>query len=186
MKTPPMGPSTPRLAPGARRRDSRTSSWETRELGGNGAPPWAGRRGRAPPAQGLDVTTEFVLDDTSTSGRVTVLVVTWRACDPLAVSLSLVSRPDHPALPQGHWVAPRDALRSGLEKPTGDGDVRIIPDPRSAEVTFDLTDGARHSTVVLDAEPLRAFLARTEEVVPAGQEHPEQELDAVLDELLRA
>ncbi|MBL7499961.1 SsgA family sporulation/cell division regulator [Frankia sp. CNm7] len=136
--------------------------------------------------QGLDVTTEFVLDDTSTSGRVTVLVVTWRACDPLAVSLALVSRPDHPALPQGNWVAPRDALRAGLETPTGDGDVRFTPTPGNAEVKVELTDGGRHSTVVLDAEPLRAFLERTEQVVPAGQEHPERELDAVLDELLRA
>ncbi|MDT3438371.1 MULTISPECIES: SsgA family sporulation/cell division regulator [unclassified Pseudofrankia] len=136
--------------------------------------------------QGLDVSTEFVVDDASTSGRVTVLVVTWRACDPLAVSITLVSRPDHPALPQGNWVAPRDALRAGLEKPTGDGDVRFTPDPRRAEVQLELTDGASRSTVILGAEPLRDFLERTERVVPAGQEHPERELDAVLDELLRA
>ncbi|OHV36429.1 MULTISPECIES: SsgA family sporulation/cell division regulator [Pseudofrankia] len=136
--------------------------------------------------QGLDVSTEFIIDDASTTGRVTVLVVTWRACDPLAVSLSLVSRPDHPALPQGNWVAPRDSLRAGLEKPTGDGDVRFTPDPRRSEVQLVLTDGASHSTVVLGAEPLRDFLERTERVVPAGQEHPERELDAVLDELLRA
>lgn len=137
--------------------------------------------------QGLDVTTEFVVDDdASTSGRVTVLVVTWRACDPLAVSIALVSRPDHPALPQGNWVAPRDALRAGLQEPTGDGAVRFTPSQRGSEVRLELTDGDRHSTVVLDAEPLRDFLARTERVVPAGQEHPEHELDAVLDELLRA
>jgi hypothetical protein len=135
--------------------------------------------------QGLDVSTEFVLDDASTSGRVTVLVVTWRACDPLAVSLSLVSRPDHPALPQGDWVAPRDALRAGLEAPTGDGDVRFTPHPQRSEVQLELTTGSRHSTVVLATEPLRAFLERTEKVVPAGQEHLEHELDAVLDDLLR-
>jgi hypothetical protein len=136
--------------------------------------------------QGLDVTTEFVLDDASTSGRITVLVVTWRACDPLAVSFALLSRPDHPALPQGNWVAPRDALRAGLDAPTGDGDVRFTPAPGNSEVTLHLTDGGRHSTVVLEAKSLRAFLERTERVVPAGQEHPEAELDAVLDELLRA
>jgi hypothetical protein len=134
--------------------------------------------------QGLDVINEFVLDDASSSGRVTVLVVTWRACDPLAVSFALVSRPDHPALPQGNWVAPRDSLRAGLEAPTGDGDVRFTPATGNAEVTLDLLDGERHSTVVLEADSLRAFLERTERVVPAGQEHPEQELDAVLAELL--
>jgi hypothetical protein len=135
--------------------------------------------------QGLDVSTEFVVDEASTSGRATVLVVTWRACDPLAVSLSVVSRPDHPALPQGNWVAPRDALRAGLEAPTGEGDVRFVPEPGD-EVRLDLTDGERHASYVVGAAPLRAFLERTENVVPAGQEHPEQELDAVLDELLRA
>jgi hypothetical protein len=134
--------------------------------------------------EGLDVTTEFVLEDGPTSGRVTVLVVTWQACDPLAVSLAVVSRPDHPALPQGNWVAPRDALRAGLRAPTGEGDVRFTPGPGD-EVRLELTDGDRRASYVVDAGPLRAFLERTEKLVPAGQEHPERELDAVLDELLR-
>jgi hypothetical protein len=112
-------------------------------------------------------------------------VVTWRACDPLAVSLTLVSRPDHPALPKGNWVAPRDALRAGLEAPTGEGDVRLTPEPGD-EVRLELTNGERHTSYLLGAKPLRAFLERTEKVVPAGQEHTERELDAVLDELLRA
>lgn len=136
--------------------------------------------------QGEDVTAEFVVDETPSAGRVTVLQLTWRACDPLAVSLALISRPDHPVLPQGNWVAPRDALRAALEAPTGDGDVRLIPDPRRATVQLELTDANRHATVSVAFAPLRAFLDRTEQVVPSGQEHPERELDAVLDELLRA
>jgi Streptomyces sporulation and cell division protein, SsgA len=132
-----------------------------------------------------DVTTEFVVDDGSTRGRVTVLQISWRACDPLAVTMALVSRPEHPALPQGVWVAPRDALRAGLETAVGDGDVRITPGAHE-EVRLELADGDRHSVVFLAAAPLRRFLDRTERVVPIGEEHPELELDAVLDDLLQA
>jgi hypothetical protein len=133
-----------------------------------------------------DVTTEFVVDDASTRGRVTVFQISWRSCDPLAVSLALVSRPEHPALPQGSWVAPRDALRAGLENATGEGDVRLRPDRQHRTVRLELVDGDQHFSVVLDAALLRAFLDRTERVVPAGDEHPERALNAVLDDLLRA
>ena len=132
-----------------------------------------------------DVTTEFVVDDASSRGRVTVFQLTWRSCDPLAVTMELVSRPEHPALPQGVWVAPRDSLRAGLDSPVGDGDVRITPEAmkgrRPAGVRLDLSDGDRQSVVLLEAAPLRSFLDRTESVVPAGEEHPEHKLDEVLD-----
>jgi hypothetical protein len=67
--------------------------------------------------------------------------------------------------------------------------VRITPESldgrRQAGVRLDLANGDRQSVVVLDAAPLRSFLDRTESVVPAGEEHPEYELDEVLSELLR-
>lgn len=140
-----------------------------------------------------DVSTEFVVDDGSSRGRVTVLQLTWRSCDPLAVTMELVSRPEHPALPQGTWVAPRDSLRTGLESPVGDGDVRITPQAvaggrgqgQAAGVRLNLSDGDRQSVVVLEAESLRSFLDRTESLVPAGEELPEHELDEIISELLR-
>ncbi|MCK9924735.1 SsgA family sporulation/cell division regulator [Frankia sp. AgPm24] len=134
---------------------------------------------------GKDVTAEFVVDDGANSGRVTVFQICWRACDPLAVSLTLISRPEHPALPQGHWVAPRDALRTGLERAVGDGDVRIGPDPEQRGIRLDLADGEKSKVVVLATAPLRRFLDRTERLVPTGQEHTEQELDTVLADLLQ-
>ncbi|MCM3887136.1 SsgA family sporulation/cell division regulator [Frankia sp. R82] len=134
---------------------------------------------------GKDVTTEFVVDDGAGSGRVTVFQICWRACDPLAVSLALVSRPEHPALPQGNWVAPRDALRTGLDRPVGDGDVRICPDPNEDKIRLDLADGEKNTVVLLATAPLRRFLDRTERLVPTGQEHTEQELDTVLADLLQ-
>lgn len=134
---------------------------------------------------GEDVTAEFVVDNASSRGRITVFQICWRSCDPLAVAMTLVSRPEHPALPQGSWVAPRDALRAGLETPVGDGDVRIGPAPDRGDVRLDLADGDRQSVVLVAAESLRSFLDRTEQVVPTGQEHAEQALDAVLANLLQ-
>nr|WP_235608606.1 SsgA family sporulation/cell division regulator [Frankia casuarinae] len=99
--------------------------------------------------------------------------------------MTLVSRPEHPALPQGSWVAPRDTLRAGLETAVGDGDVRIGPDADRRGVRLDLVHGDRQSVVVVAASSLRSFLDRTERLVPTGQEHTEQELDAVLADLLR-
>ncbi len=131
------------------------------------------------------MTTEFVLDDAPGRGRVTVLRVTWRCCDPFAVVIELISHPEHPALPHGMWVATRDALRTGIDTPVGDGDVRITPSAEGGHVRLDLSDG-RRQTAVVRAAPLRAFLDRTEQIVPPGEEHPEYELDAVLSDLLQA
>ncbi|WP_251078660.1 SsgA family sporulation/cell division regulator [Frankia sp. AiPa1] len=125
------------------------------------------------------------MDDGAGRGRVTVFQICWRACDPLAVSLALVSRPEHPALPQGNWVAPRDALRAGLERTVGDGDVRISPDPVQGGVRLELADGEKNTVVVLATGSLRRFLDRTERLVPTGQEHTERELDTVLADLLQ-
>jgi hypothetical protein len=133
-----------------------------------------------------DVTAEIVVDDAPDRGRVTVLEVTWRRRDPLAVVMELVSRPEHPALPRGVWVAPRDLLRAGLDARVGDGDVRIVPDADRGLVRLDLFDSDRRTEVLVRAGSLRTFLDRTERVVPVGEERPGEELDAVLTDLLRA
>jgi hypothetical protein len=132
-----------------------------------------------------DVITELVVDDAPSRGRLTVLQVSWRRVDPLAVTLELISRPDHPALPRGSWVVLRDALRAGLDVPTGGGAVQITPEPGHGRVRLDLTAGDLHSVVRLDATAARAFLDATEQVVPCGAERSAEELDAVLTDLLR-
>jgi Streptomyces sporulation and cell division protein, SsgA len=134
-----------------------------------------------------DVTTEILVDDgpSATRGRLTVLTLTWQRCDPLAVTMTLISRPDHPALPRGRWVLLRDFLRYGLDEPTGDGNVRITPDGAGGRVWMALNRGDRQSGVRVDAEALRIFLDRTEQIVPAGEERAEQELDKVIETLLR-
>lgn len=119
-------------------------------------------------------------------GRLTVLRLSWQAGDPLAVELTLMAQPDHPALPRGRWVVLRDVLRYGLEEATGDGEVRIRPDELRDRVWFELARPGRAACVSVPREVARAFLERTELQVPAGEERSRDAIDALLDRLLGA
>lgn len=128
-----------------------------------------------------------ISDDGHTGrGRLTVLRLSWQAGDPLAVVLTLMAQPDHPALARGRWVVLRDFLRYGLEETTGDGEVRIRPDELRDRVWFELARPGRAACVSVPREVARAFLERTELQVPAGQERSGEAIDALLDRLLGA
>lgn len=133
-----------------------------------------------------EVAAELVLDHEGLTGRgrVTVLKLTWRPDDPLAVSLTLTAQPDHPSLPQGAWVILRDFLRYGLEEPTGDGEVRIRPDERLDRVWFELARPGRAACVSVPRRPVVEFLDRTDVVVPTGEERSREAIEALLDRLL--
>jgi hypothetical protein len=135
---------------------------------------------------GEPVVADVVISDDAHAGRgrLTVLRLSWQAGDPLAVVLTLTAQPDHPALPRGRWVVLRDFLRYGLEEPTGDGEVRIRPDELRDRVWFELARPGRAACVSVPRETALDFLARTELVVPAGEERSEQAIDALLDRLL--
>lgn len=135
---------------------------------------------------GDDVAIEVVVDDRALGrGRVTMLRLGWRRVDPLAVTLLVTARPNHPALPRGRWVVLRDFLRYGLEEPTGDGDVRIFPEPSADRVHLQLARGHRPCTVALSCQTVRDFLDATERIVPGGEEHNDEAIDALIDRLLR-
>lgn len=142
--------------------------------------------------RGLDgpdeVTTDVVIDDGGHAGRGrrTVLRLSWRRRDPLAVVLRLTALPDHPSLPRGSWVVLRDFLRYGLEEPTGDGQVRIRPDDVRDRVWLELARPGRAASVSVPRAVVREFLDRTEEVVPAGAEASDDAVDALLARLLGA
>ena len=142
----------------------------------------AGRRG--------DDTVELdvVIDDDEHSGRgrLTVLHLSWRPADPLAVTVLLAAQPEHPALPRGSWVVLRDALRYGLQEPTGDGEVRIRPDELRDRVWLELERYGRPACVSVDRGLLAAFLERTEQQVPCGGERSAAALEALLRRLLRS
>jgi len=130
---------------------------------------------------------EIVVQDGGSTGRgrVTLMRLTWKRDDPLAVSIVLVAVPDHPALPQGSWVMLRDFLRYGLEEPTGDGDVRLTPAPDGSTMRMELARNGRTVRVSAPTAVVRDFLDQTEKVVPTGEEAGAAELDALIDELLR-
>ncbi len=121
----------------------------------------------------------------SARGPMSVLLLAWRADDPLAVALTLTSTPEHPALPRGEWAVLRDFLRYGTETPTGDGEVRIRPDTSRALVWLELARGApRPCCIAVDTAVMAAFLDETERHVPAGEERSEEAVDALIALLL--
>jgi Streptomyces sporulation and cell division protein, SsgA len=106
--------------------------------------------------------------------------------DPYAVMMSLDTGADQPI----QWTFARDLLTAALLAPAGMGDVQAWPaaeDAAGAEgkflnIVLASPDGrARFETV---AAGIEAFLARTYELVPAGQESGYLNLDAGLVELL--
>ena len=135
-----------------------------------------------------EVASELVLDDGRLTGwgRTTILRLAWKPDDPLAVTLTLTARPDHPSLPRGEWVILRDFLRYGLEEPTGDGEVRIRPDRQLQRVWFELAGAGRAANVSIPAELLTEFLDRTDAVVPAGEERSDEAINALLARLLES
>lgn len=116
------------------------------------------------------------------AGRRVILRFSWRRADPLAVVIDIETRPDHPALPRGSWVVLRDFLRYGLTQATGDGDVRIAPCDEGVEMT--LARSQRPCVVVVPNGTLDAFLHRTEDDVPIGEERSEALLDDLVGRLL--
>jgi hypothetical protein len=109
-----------------------------------------------------------------------VLGLSWTDSDPLAVVISLATEPDHPSLPHGEWVMLRDFLRYGCSEPTGDGSVRVRPEP-NGRILLALQDDSKTYEVRVPTATVTRFLDETERAVPTGSEAGE----LVLDELIR-
>ena len=135
-----------------------------------------------------EVTLDVVIEDAGSSGRgrLTVLRLSWRRDDPLAVGLRLSAQPDHPALPRGSWVVLRDFLRYGLEEATGDGVVRLRPCEGGTRLCLELERYGRPAAVSVSREGVQAFLDRTEEQVPSGEERSAEAVEQLLERLLRS
>jgi hypothetical protein len=135
-----------------------------------------------------EVAASVVLDDGHMTGhgRTTVLKLSWRPDDALAVLLTLTAEPDHPSLPRGEWVILRDFLRYGLDEATGDGEVRIRPDAQLDRVWFELQRPGRAASVSVPRPLVREFLDRTDLAVPAGEERSAEAIDALLARLLKS
>ena len=111
--------------------------------------------------------------------------------DPYAVRVSLDVSLDEPVV----WAFGRDLLAAALHGPEGIGDVRAWPsavsdaageEAGSWEKILNILLGSPSECARFEASAagIEAFLARTYELVPAGQESAFLNLDAELAELL--
>ena len=136
------------------------------------------------------VSCEIVLGDGRPwRGHLPVLRLSWVDGDPLAVVVVVGARPPHPALLRGRWVVLRDALRAVV---ASDGGTHLparsaghVSMSRQGEhVTLTLRSVSLPCVVTVPAGPIREFLARTDVVVPPGDEPWAPALDAEIARML--
>ncbi|MBC9724296.1 SsgA family sporulation/cell division regulator [Streptomyces sp. TRM68367] len=103
--------------------------------------------------------------------------------DPFAVRMTFPA----PATLEGVevcWTFARDLLAAGLKGPEGHGDVRVRPYGYGRTVLeFHAPEGT--AVVHVRSSEVRRFLESTSELVPAGLEHLQLDLDHGLAELMR-
>ncbi|MFD8598983.1 SsgA family sporulation/cell division regulator [Kitasatospora sp. NPDC059646] len=101
--------------------------------------------------------------------------------DPFAVRFTFHLPGDQPVT----WVFARELLVDGLSRASGEGDVHIHPvGGELTEVDLVLRSPEGDARMRAAAAPLLAFLARTDRVVPMGQETAAGELDQELASIL--
>ncbi|MDH6127592.1 SsgA family sporulation/cell division regulator [Kitasatospora sp. GP82] len=97
--------------------------------------------------------------------------------DPYAIRFTFHLPGDAPVT----WVFARELLLDGISRPTGEGDVHIRPvGEELSEVRVVLRSPDGDALLRTSAPPLIAFLARTDRLVPMGQEFTGGDLDEQL------
>jgi Streptomyces sporulation and cell division protein, SsgA len=116
----------------------------------------------------------------------------YRSADPYAVTMLLDTFLEEPV----EWALDRDLLTAALHAPEGIGDFRAWPSAAPAALAGNRADGGEKILNIelgppagcarfeASAAGIGAFLARTYELVPAGEESACLNLDAELAELL--
>jgi hypothetical protein len=132
----------------------------------------------------------------------------YSGSDPYAVRMAFHVGTDEPV----EWIFARDLLAAGIESRQGEGDVQVWPSPMSWAETDDLDvigaaatpapqeardTGGRVLNIELSspfgrahfeapAQAMSAFLARSYQIVPAGQESSYIDIETELNDLLRS
>jgi hypothetical protein len=122
----------------------------------------------------------------------------YSGSDPYAVRMAFHVGTDEPV----EWIFARDLLAAGIESRQGEGDVHVWPSPGPCTQSgdLDLTGSPQPEEKVLNIElsspfgqahfeapapAMAAFLRRTYQIVPAGQESGHIDIEAELNDLLR-
>jgi sporulation and cell division protein SsgA len=85
------------------------------------------------------------------------------------------------------WTFARELLAEGLYTPVGDGDVQVWPclsNTGEAVVIIELRSPDGMALIQAPTRTVHAFVARAEEIVPAGQESTHLALDSLISQLL--
>ena len=118
--------------------------------------------------------------------------------DPYAVRMAFHVGTDEPV----EWIFARDLLAAGIESRQGEGDVQVWPslmscaDDDDLDMTGPQEGGGKVLNIELSspfgqahfeapAQAMSAFLQRTYQIVPAGQEGRYIDIETELNDLLR-
>ena len=83
------------------------------------------------------------------------------------------------------WLVSRELLQTGLDRPSGEGDVRVWPSHGATDVLFlHLRAPSGEALFELSRATVAAFIRQTETLVPSGSESAMLSLDEELQALL--
>src|SRR3954454_9413172 len=114
-------------------------------------------------------------------------LLSYEAADPFAVRITFGDTASGPAADDDGvtWMMGRDLLRVGLDRPAGEGDVRVWPASATADVLFlHLRAPSGEALFELSRATLAAFLRPSEVLVPSGPEDSGLDIDDELTVLL--
>ena len=109
----------------------------------------------------------------------------YSGSDPYAVRMAFHVGTDEPV----EWIFARDLLAAGIESRQGEGDVQVWPSPESVAegkvLNIELSSPFGQAHFEAPAEAMSAFLQRTYQIVPAGQESRYIDIETELNDLRR-
>ncbi|MFW3169072.1 SsgA family sporulation/cell division regulator [Geodermatophilus sp. CPCC 206100] len=110
-------------------------------------------------------------------------LLSYEVSDPFAVRITFGDTAD-----SGDgisWLVGRELLQAGLDRPAGDGDVRLWPSRTSGDVLFlHLRAPSGEALFELSRAAVAGFLQLTENIVPTGEEASVLAVDDELAALL--
>ncbi|WP_328605771.1 SsgA family sporulation/cell division regulator [Amycolatopsis sp. NBC_00345] len=123
--------------------------------------------------------TQFVLLNESTTPVLSRL--SYHAAEPFAVTVAFRTE-------RGRWIEwtfARDLLVTGLNEPSGLGDVRVRPDLSEDEamLTLEIESPDGYASFELEREDVQTFLDSSYELVPLGVESESFDVDALIEEI---